>query len=258
MPQTGDFEKDIELILQNVARLYAYEGDAKIVSILANGQFTAYQSGYDNWDGGTYIYSVTIALPHHIYSEILPEQEELSKSISEKIQQFLHSYSNTWLGTINFGAQLIENNKWQEEARDWLSGKGVNNQGRVRSNNIANRECDGLLFRSMPEICFYKALKAKGVAFAPLPVFVKGGKEYSRIEPDFIIIQDGVTACIEIDGDTVHRETPAEAQARTRILSNDGVIVERFSASECDNDSKAAKLVDTVIALIQKHKRNRV
>jgi len=258
MPQTGDFKKDIELLLQNIARLYAYEGDAKLVSILANGKFTAYQSDYDNLDGGTYIYSVTISLPHHIYLEILPEEEDISKSILKKTRSLLHSYPNTWLGSINISAQLVEADNWQENAKDWLSGKGINNQGRVRSNNIANRECDGLLFRSNPEICFYKALKARGVAFAPLPVFVKGGKEYSRIEPDFIIIQDGVTACIEIDGDTVHRETPSEAQARTRILSNDGVIVERFPASECDNDSKAAKLVDTVIALIQKHKRNRV
>jgi hypothetical protein len=112
-------------------------------------------------------------------------------------------------------------------------------------------------FRSNPEINFYKALKAKGIAFAPLPVFLRGGAEYSRIEPDFVIILDGITMCVEIDGDTVHRETPAEAQARTRVLSNEGVLVERFSSTECDDDLRANQLADKVIKIIQKQKKNR-
>ena len=63
--------------------------------------------------------------------------------------------------------------------------------------------------------------------------------------------------CIEIDGDTVHTETPAEANARTRVLTNEGVIVERFSASECSNPTKAMELALRVKKLLQKHKGNR-
>ena len=44
-----------------------------------------------------------------------------------------------------------------------LSGEGITNQGRVRSDNIAARVHDGLLFRSRPEVLFYEALKRKGV-----------------------------------------------------------------------------------------------
>lgn len=73
----------------------------------------------------------------------------------------------------------------------WLRGEGITNQGRVRSDNIAARAFDGLLFRSQPEINLYGALKAAGVSFAPLPVFVRGGHDYRRIEPDFIIVKDG-------------------------------------------------------------------
>jgi hypothetical protein len=79
------------------------------------------------------------------------------------------------------------------------------------------------LFRSPPEIHLYKALKQQGVSFAPLPVFIKGGKSYQRIEPDFFIIMNGVMMVVEVDGDTVHQETPAEAHDRTTMLLHEGV-----------------------------------
>jgi hypothetical protein len=95
--------------------------------------------------------------------------------------------------------------KWRDKARTWLAGDGVTNQGRVRSDNIASRECDGLLFRSEPEILLYKALKSLGLSFAPLPVFIRGGQTYRRIEPDFVIVKSGIVMIVEVDGDTVHR-----------------------------------------------------
>jgi len=257
MPQTGSFPDDIDLLMQNVARLFAYEGDAKLVSILADANISADQTGYDNWDGGTYTYSVYMAIPQAIYLEINSELEAITTKISEKISQFMHPYSNTWLGKIVISPQLVESKNWQQNAKDWLAGSGIQNQGRVRSNNIASRESDGLLFRSEPEINLYKALKAKGVAFAPLPVFLKGGKEYSRIEPDFILLKDGIVLCVEVDGDTVHKESPAEANARTRILSNEGVIIERYSAKRCETFERAEELANEILTLIEKHKRNR-
>lgn len=258
MPQTGDFEKDVDLLIQNVARLFAYEGNAKLVSILSYANISAFQSDYDRWDGGTYIYIVQLDLPQPIYLEISAELELISNVIKEKLGIFMHHYDHTWIGKIAISPKLIESGSWQEDAKNWLSGEGITNQGRVRSNNIANRQCDGLLFRSAPEINIYKALKSKGVAFAPLPVFLKGGREYLRIEPDFIIVKDGLVLCLEIDGDTVHQETPAEANARTRILSDEGAIIERYAASRCDTPEKAEKLADEILAQIEKHKRNRL
>jgi hypothetical protein len=257
MPQTGIFENDVNLLIQNVARLFAYEGNAKMVSILSYANISAAQTGYDNWDGGTEIYSVYLEVPQRIYLEINTDLKSISSDIKEKLGAFLHRYGQTWIGEIAISPQLIESENWQKEARDWLAGEGITNQGRVRSNNIASRQCDGLLFRSIPEINIYKALKSKGVAFAPLPVFLKGGKEYSRIEPDFIVIKDGIVLCLEIDGDTVHKETPAEANARTRILSNEGAIVERFQACRCETPEKADDLANEILGLIEKHKRNR-
>lgn len=86
---------------------------------------------------------------------------------------------------------------------------------------------------SQAEINLYNALKQLSVAFAPLPVFIRGGREYKRIEPDFIIVRNGVMLHVEVDGDTVHKETPADAHERASLLTSEGVIIERVRASEC-------------------------
>src|SRR5690606_35974377 len=107
--------------------------------------------------------------------------------------------------------QVTTDSDWRENAKTWIAGLNISNQGRVRSDNLAPHTCDGLRFRSQPEINLYKALKSLGVTFAPLPVFIRGGEDYQRIEPDFVILQDGILLIVEVDGDTTHQETPVEA-----------------------------------------------
>ncbi|MEM7735584.1 MAG: hypothetical protein AAF267_07315 [Deinococcota bacterium] len=250
--------QDIDLLIQNIARMYATEGNAKFVSILAKAEVEAEMTDYDNWDGGTNLYTIYVSVPHHIFAKIKNELQDIADQLKEKLAVFMHRYDHIWIEEIRISPSMVQIDGWQQKALDWLSGSGITNQGRVRSDNIASRKKDGLLFRSQPEIYFYDALKSLGVTFAPLPVFIRGGEIYSRIEPDFIIIKDGITMCIEIDGDTVHTETPAEANDRIRVLTNEGVIVERFSASRCENAAKAKKLAEHVIQLITKHKGNRL
>uniref|UniRef100_UPI00356549A8 DUF559 domain-containing protein n=1 Tax=Pontibacterium sp. TaxID=2036026 RepID=UPI00356549A8 len=88
----------------------------------------------------------------------------------------------------------------------------------------------------------------------PLPVFIRGGAEYRRIEPDFVIFKEGVLVILEVDGDTVHTETPAEAHARTTMLNHEGAHIERFRSSECDSPEKADVVANKVLELIEKIK----
>jgi hypothetical protein len=112
-------------------------------------------------------------------------------------------------------------------------------------------EEDGLLFRSPPEVFVYRALKARGVPMAPLAVFLQGGATYTRIEPDFFLLVNGRSCVIEIDGDSYHRENPAEAQRRTEFLERAGVHVKHVSAKDCDTDDKARACVARLLNYFQ-------
>jgi very-short-patch-repair endonuclease len=109
-----------------------------------------------------------------------------------------------------------------------------------------------LLFRSEPEIHLYRAFKAAGVTFAPLPVFLRGGQNYSRLEPDFVLLKDGVLMVVEVDGDTYHREFPVEAHARLAPLDREGAKIERIRAEECSTPENAKGCAEHLLKILEK------
>ena len=127
----------------------------------------------------------------------------------------------------------------------------------MRSDNVASLECDGLLFRSEEEIHLYRALKRVGVTFAPLPVFIRGGQQYSRLEPDFVIIKDGHVMVVEVDGDMNHKESPAEAHQRLQPLDHEGAKVERVRVADCETPEKAQKTVEKLLKVLNALARRR-
>jgi hypothetical protein len=246
--------KNLEPLLATAARLLAANGAAREVAILANGSARLEEVGYDNWDGGIYEYQLCIDVPTHLFAQFAEQVEVAETNIGEVVRVALRSYPDRQLRGVVIAPALTSSGDWRERARSWLAGEGVTNQGRVRSNNVAPKSCDGLLFRSEPEIHLYKALKSLGISFAPLPVFVRGGAQYRRIEPDFVIVHNGVIMVVEVDGDTVHQESPAEAHARTTMLAYEGVHIERVNASECASLEIAAGCARRLLQVAEKLK----
>lgn len=241
-------------VLGTLARLFAADGSAREVAVLTYSTPEIVETHFDNWNGGVCYYSLLLHVPINLYPQIEASKEELLASIRDKIQVFLQGNEHEILSSISIVPAVVDDPQWREKAAAWLSGSRISNQGRVRSDNVAPLTQDGLLFRSRPEIHIYIALKETGISFAPLPVFIRGGDTYSRIEPDFVLIHKGITMVLEVDGDTVHTETPAEAQARTRTLQHEGVHVERIAASECDTPQKAKEAVGKILKAFQKIK----
>jgi len=245
---------DIEALLATSARLFASEGSVRQVAILANAEYNIECCGEGfNAD----IYNLYLQVPDYLYSQISDEIEVCEDLILKKVRILLKPYPDDDLANVIIGPILGAGEEWRENAKNWVRGKGVNNQGRVRSDNIAPIQEDGLLFRSQNEVRFYKTLKLLGVPFAPLPVFIRGGDTYKRIEPDFVIVKNGVVVVVEVDGYTVHNETPAEAHDRTSMLAHEGILIERIRASECQTQEQANACAKRIVQVIDKIKSSR-
>lgn len=260
-----EFPIKTEDLVSTAVRLLVAEGRTLAVALLAAGQIDIrfrerihYRGDHtptDHWTLRIHIRPDLYAqLDEHdadnVYDRALDTASEEIRSACASCAAGVY-----WdrIDTVRVLPAITPDNQWREKAIAWLHGEGINNQGRVRSDNIASRECDGLRFRSAPEINLYRALKSRGVSFAPLPVFVRGGENYRRIEPDFIIIRDGSMMAVEVDGDTVHTETPVEAHNRTTMLAHEGVHVERVSASECDTPERTRVCADRLLAIMDKY-----
>lgn len=237
-------EEDSEAVLATAAQSLALQGSSREVEILAygNAKFKDLQ-----WDDGHTVFMLDILLSAQLYEQIRGSREQIEKNILASLQELFLRYDSEHIAGVRIYRDLNKNPDWKAGAQAWLRGENVNNQGRVRSDNIAPLEKDGLLFRSKPEMHLFDALKQLGVPIAPLPVFVQGGQSYQRIEPDLLVVNQGLMMVVEVDGDTYHTESPAIASARLEVLTAHGIEVKRVTADDCGTPELAAKCAQDIL-----------
>jgi hypothetical protein len=254
------FPFDEDSFLGTVVELLKQQGRAREVGLLLAAQVRFDYLGDEEDFGESFsTWAMRILVDPQVYATLGDDRErrKIEDAVDEHARELLRTAPGSMhqLRRVDVMTRVAAMPGWREEAERFVRGEGITNQGRVRTDNIAARKHDGLLFRSPPEVELYEALKARGVPFAPLPVVLRGGRSYQRIEPDFVVFKDGVTLVVEVDGDTVHRETPAEGQARLLMLETEGVHVRRIKASECDTPEKAKRAADDVLQFIDRKKR---
>jgi hypothetical protein len=174
--------ENVESLLATLARLHAIDGQAREVAVLTEAQPTI---TVGEWVGSSHEIAALVlclTIPIRLFSQLRADKEAIEKSILKNAAEVFSASEDEFIEqVIIIPAVSPGEDGWREKARAWTRGENISNQGRVRSDNVAPKECDGLLFRSEAEIELYKALKSLGVSFAPLPVFIRGGKEYRRI-----------------------------------------------------------------------------
>lgn len=253
-----DFPFPLDGFLSAVAAMLSARGEPAALEMLTHGNVEVHLADYDNWNGGTYTWGITIRLPPKVYAALQePAIKNAERAIGAAANEMFKDDENSGVGPVAVTASVEARPNWRDEALHFLSGSGVNNQGRVRSTNVAARTEDGLLFRSEPEVLLYRALKATGVTFAPLPVFLRGGETYRRVEPDFIIYKDRLLLVVELDGGTTHLEAPVDADRRLAMFKHEGAAVERVPTSECDTEQKARTCAQRLLGLLDKLARQR-
>ena len=247
-------EAQIESILGTAARLLVREAKVSAASILANGSGRIVHWSHDNWDGGFDVWRFLLEVPAEVYFD-LDNRQQLETEINAALATAMEVFTDVI--EVKITTLLDGDPDWRIKLNRHLSGAGVTNQGRVRSDAVATKQYDGLLFRSRPEVLFYNALKSSGVPFAPLSVVLNAAVPKRRVEPDFILFKEGLAMIVEIDGDLFHVETPSAAHERLKFLTEEGLILERINATECDTHEKAREAVERVLRTLEKHRKAR-
>jgi hypothetical protein len=247
-----DTPLNLEDLLSSAVEGLKTIGDARSIAILIAGN--AKLIPWDS-DFGINYWRLLISLPSSLYFAMNDDERSSSEeTINRVVEPFFGNLSSDTLGSVKIAPAVVSaEDGWRDRALAFVKGEGVTNQGRVRSDNIASKQDQGLLFRSTPEITLFQALLRARLPVAPLPVFVRVGKQYNRLEPDFVVIYKGLTFVIEVDGDTYHKESPSEADKRLIPLTYEGVEVRRINAS----DLKTAEAADAVVRDLLQFMANR-
>ena len=246
----------IEDFLASVAAALKVRGDARSIAVLLETQC---EFDYETSDFGVDYWTLRMALPIHIFHALSRDELlQVENTVLEVGKTFFSSRTSDSLSSVKISPAIVAApTNWRKEALAFVSGEGVTNQGRVRSDNIASKQHRGLLFRSQAEVVLFQAMTRARLAVAPLPVFVRVGKSYHRLEPDFVVIYKGLTFVVEVDGDTFHKESPADADKRLVPLTHEGVEVRRIKASEVATDALADAAVQDLIQFMARRKEAR-
>ncbi|WP_460060405.1 hypothetical protein [Pseudomonas sp. S2_A05] len=247
---------NVEDLAAGAVEAFKMLGNARAIAVLVSGECNL---ELVDTNFGVNYWQLVIALPIPLYYAMTEaERETTSIEICDVVKPFYATLTDEALSGVTIAPRVGEaSENWRDEALRYVKGEGVTNQGRVRSDNIASQEHQGLLFRSKAEVTLFIALTRAKLPVAPLPVFVRIGKFYNRLEPDFVVIYKGLTFIIEVDGDTYHRESPAEADKRLVPLTWEGVEVRRIRAADLSSDSAADDVVKDLIDFMSKRKAAR-
>jgi hypothetical protein len=246
----------IEDFIASVIEVLKMRGDARSVAILLEGECTF---EFRDSDWGVDYWSLHVRLPIHIFHALTEgEVTQVEEALLDVGRSLFRSVESDYLNAVKLSPQVVAARQgWRDEAVAFIRGEGVTNQGRVRSDNIASKQHRGLLFRSQAEVTLFEAMTRAGLAVAPLPVFVRIGNNYHRLEPDFVVVYQGLTFVIEVDGDTFHTETPSDADKRLIPLTHEGVEVRRIPATEVASDDRADVAVRHLIQFMKGRKQSR-
>jgi hypothetical protein len=195
---------DLPFVADSIAAALAYaamaEGNAPCVSALAVSIPRFAVTGFEDWHGNpmtweepncTTLLTFYLEVPVVSFGQFYRLREDIQQHIFDMLKPIIASYHGYRAVAVCVVPGTTAPANWHGQALAWLRGEGVNNQGRVRSDNIATREHDGLLFRTDEEINLYRAFKAQGVTFAPLPVFIQGETVTSVSNPTLLLSKAG-------------------------------------------------------------------
>ena len=248
-PREFDGDRAVESLAGTLAAMFAAIGDNFGVGLIANAQHRLERWAWESGKLWKYRWLLTVSPTLFALYQKQDQSEVDFQDYSDRddfvgrarrlggpLMEYIHSTD------IVVAPALSNDPQWREQAKKYLAGAGINNQGNVYLTDRPKIVHDELFFRTISEQYVYEALLRRGLPFMPLPVVVKANTMKRpisgvnvRIEPDFCVIFKGRLVVLEIDGGSHNHKTAAEEEDRLRFLKEQGVIVRHIAADKCSD-----------------------
>jgi hypothetical protein len=138
----------LEAIMATSARLLVRQQHITAASILANAHPKfSYLYEHEHNDFGIVVdvtdyWRLDLGIPADVYFS-LEDRSEIERAIDGALRTATEPVSDSNFINCRIVTSLEEDPDWRQKTRQFISGEGITNQGRVRSDNIAARQHDG-------------------------------------------------------------------------------------------------------------------
>jgi len=90
----NDLEHAIPKILTGIRAVFAEQGNQTVARLLAEASISVVETSFDNWNGGTYGYTVQIHTSPRQFAALGSAVGELEKELANRIAHFARAYPN--------------------------------------------------------------------------------------------------------------------------------------------------------------------
>ena len=112
-------EKDYETYLVAVAEMLTAEDMDEAASLLRMATTRMVQIGYDNWNGGTTIWTIYLTVRPETYARLSSKLESMETQINKRLKDVLKQFTDDWCSVSL--APLVEPRPEWREARGSVS-----------------------------------------------------------------------------------------------------------------------------------------
>ena len=94
------FPQKAESVVATLAGLFRHQENHQVCNVLDNAKARIEQTDYDNWNGGTDIFTLFLDLPINVFAPIEPELLKFENVIAGKLPSVLRNMGNTILRDV--------------------------------------------------------------------------------------------------------------------------------------------------------------
>ena len=106
-----EFPISADAVVATMTELFRNQGNHLACEVLENAKARIGETGYDNWDGGQYLFTLFLDLPMKVFAHIESDVPQMEKLISERFAKVLPAGGNTWLQKVAIRPVLEEPSK---------------------------------------------------------------------------------------------------------------------------------------------------
>jgi hypothetical protein len=96
----GSLEQDIPKVVRALGRAFREEGRADIASVLLEARVAFPETSFDNWNGGTYGYTLRLGVPARIFARLGIGTEAVEQDIRSRVEKFAKAYPNQFVESV--------------------------------------------------------------------------------------------------------------------------------------------------------------
>jgi AbiJ N-terminal domain 3/Abortive infection C-terminus len=106
-----------ELYLATAAEMLTAEGMTEAAEILRVSMARVEETGYDNWNGGTTIWTIYLLVEPSAYAELGSKREILEDQINKRLKPILEQFTSDWFG-VSIAPKVTPRPEWRHAKGD--------------------------------------------------------------------------------------------------------------------------------------------